>query len=142
MVGHHFQPGPWLLVEQARIDAFAQCTGDQQFIHVDPDRAKRETPFGGTIAHGFLTLSLLAAHPAPDFPVFEDLGLCLNYGLDRVRFLSPVPAGSRVRLLASVLEVSDKGPGRTLLRQSLRMEIENAATPAWIAEGLTLWIAA
>src|SRR4029453_4643918 len=86
LVGQEFAPSEWILVDQSRIDAFASCTGDQQFIHVDPERVKRETPFPSTIAHGFLLRSLAAGHRQRDFPAVADTALVLNYGLDRLRF--------------------------------------------------------
>jgi acyl dehydratase len=139
--GHRFAPTPWLEITQQRVDAFAACTDDHQFIHVDPERAARESPFGGPIAHGFLTLSLIAAHRPPDFPRFTDLGLTINYGLDKVRFLTPVRVGARVRLLTEVLGAQMREPGRVLLKQQKTLEIEGAAKPGYIAEQLTLFVA-
>ncbi len=140
LVGRELAPSDWITVDQARIDAFAACTDDHQFIHTDPERSRRESPYGTTIAHGFLSLSLLAAHRPADFPVLEDLGLTVNYGLDRLRFLAPVPAGSRVRLLTRVLEAQPKGPGRLLVKQEKTMQIEGSEKPAYIAEQLTLFV--
>jgi acyl dehydratase len=127
-------------VDQARIDDFAACTDDHQYIHVDPARAAAESPYRTTIAHGFLSLSLLAAHRPADFPQIANLGLTINYGLDRVRFLAPVRAGARVRLLTRVLDATSKGPGRVLLKQEKTMEIEGEAKPAYVAEQLTLFV--
>ncbi|MEN9704781.1 MAG: hypothetical protein RLZZ393_660 [Pseudomonadota bacterium] len=141
LAGRKLAPSDWILVDQARIDAFATCTDDHQFIHVDPERARRESPFGTTIAHGFLTLSLIAAHQPADFPRPDDLGVTVNYGMDRLRFMSPVPAGARVRLLTTVLEVQPKGPGRMLVKTEKTMEIEGGAKPAYVAEQLTLFVA-
>jgi acyl dehydratase len=140
LAGHVFQPTDWLTLDQSLIDRFADCTGDRQFIHVDPARARAETPFGGTIAHGFLALALTAGHPAPDFPVLEDLALALNYGLDRVRFLQPVPSGSRVRLRSHVVDVEAREAGRMLLRQETSLEIEGLAKPGFVAVQLALFI--
>jgi acyl dehydratase len=140
LVGHEFAPTDWIDVSQQRIDAFADCTDDHQFIHVDPQRAALESPFGGPIAHGFLTLSLIAAHRPPDFPQLTDLGLTINYGMDRLRFLTPVPAGARVRLLTRVLEAELRGPGRVLLKQEKILGIEGTAKPGYIAEQLTLFV--
>src|SRR6187551_1802423 len=103
LVGRTFAPSEWILVDQDRINAFAACTGDHQFIHVDPERVARETPFPGTLAHGFLLLSLAAGHRQRDFPPVSDVALVLNYGLDRLRFTSPVFAGARVRYHSSVV---------------------------------------
>jgi acyl dehydratase len=141
LVGREFAPSEWILVDQARIDAFAACTGDHQFIHVDPERVKRDTPFPGTLAHGFLLLSLAAGHRQRDFPVVSDAGLTLNYGLDRLRFTSPVYAGSRVRYRSRVLAAEPKGPGRTLLRQEAVMEVEGQEKPAVVAELLAMYVA-
>ena len=141
LAGREFAPSAWITIDQARIDAFAACTDDHQFIHTDPERSRRESPYGTTIAHGFLSLSLLAAHRPSDFPALEDLGLTVNYGLDRLRFLAPVPAGSRVRLLTRVLDAQPKGEGRVLLKQEKTMQIEGGEKPAYIAEQLTLFVA-
>jgi acyl dehydratase len=141
LVGRTFAPSEWILVDQARIDAFAACTGDHQFIHVDPARVARETPFPGTIAHGFLLLSLAAGHRQRDFPPVADVALVLNYGLDRLRFTSPVLAGSRVRYRSQVLAAEPRAPGRVLLRQEARMEVEGHDKPAVIAELLALYVA-
>jgi len=141
LTGHEFAPSEWILVDQARIDSFAACTGDHQFIHVDPQRVLRETPFPNTIAHGFLLLSLVAGHRQRDFPVIADLGLVLNYGLDRLRFTSPVYAGSRVRYRSRVLGAEPRGTGRTLLRQEAVMEVEGQEKPAVVAELLAMYVA-
>lgn len=141
LVGREFEPSGWILVDQARIDAFAACTGDHQFIHVDPARVARETPFPGTLAHGFLLLSLAAGHRQSDFPPVEDVALVLNYGLDRLRFTAPVIAGSRVRYRSRVLAAEPRGAGRTLLRQEAHMEVEGQAKPAVVAELLAMYVA-
>ncbi|MEL6767910.1 MAG: MaoC family dehydratase [Pseudomonadota bacterium] len=133
-VGRRFGPGPWLTVDQAMIDAFAEATGDRQWIHVDRDRAARE--IGGTIAHGYLTLALL---PRLRDGVLDFSGCArlVNYGLDRLRFPAPVPAGGRVRL---ALEVASVAPARTglLLALDATVEIEETARPALAARTLTL----
>jgi acyl dehydratase len=141
LVGRTFAPSEWILLDQARIDAFAACTGDHQFIHVDPGRVRRETPFPGTLAHGFLLLSLVAGHRQKDFPAISDLALVLNYGLDRLRFTSPVFAGSRVRYRSRVLGAEPRAPGRTLLRQEAIMEVEGQDKPAVVAELLAMYVA-
>jgi acyl dehydratase len=141
LIGRSFAPSEWILVDQARIDAFAACTGDHQFIHVDPARVARETPFPGTLAHGFLLLSLAAGHRQRDFPPVADVALVLNYGLDRLRFTSPVVAGSRVRYRSQVLAAEPRGPGRVLLRQEAQMEVEGQDKPAVVAELLALYVA-
>ncbi len=140
LAGRTLAPSAWIVVDQARIDAFAGCTDDHQFIHVDPARAARETPFGGTIAHGFLLLSLVGGHPPADFPWPSDLAVALNYGLDKVRFLAPVRAGARVRLLTRILDAHEKEPGRWLLRQEKTLELEGSPTPAMVATSLALLV--
>ena len=141
LTGREFAPTAWIDITQQRIAAFADCTDDHQFIHVDPERAARESPFGGPIAHGFLTLSLIAAHRPPDFPRLSDLQLTINYGLDRLRFLSPVPAGARVRLRTRVLSAELRGAGRVLLKQEKTLEIDGASKPGYLADQLTLFVA-
>jgi acyl dehydratase len=141
LAGHTLAPSDWITIDQAQIDAFASCTGDAQFIHVDPARAARETPFGGTVAHGFLLLSLVGGHPPADFPWPADMALALNYGLDKVRFLAPVRVGSRVRLHTRILDVREKDSGRWLLRQEKTLEVEGLPAPAMVAESLALLVA-
>lgn len=141
LVGREFVQREWLVVDQALIDAFAACTGDHQFIHVDPERVKRETEFPTTLAHGYLLLSLAAGHRQQDFPGVADAALVLNYGLDRLRFTSPVFAGARVRYRSRVLAAEPKGPGRTLLRQEAVMEVEGQEKPAVVAEVLAMFVA-
>jgi acyl dehydratase len=141
LVGRKFAPTEWIEVDQQRIDRFADCTGDHQFIHVDPERVARETPFRGTLAHGFLLLSLAAGHRQRDFPPVSDAALVLNYGLDRLRFTSPVFAGSRVRYQSRVVAAEPRGPGRTLLRQEAHLEVEGQEQPALVAELLALYVA-
>jgi acyl dehydratase len=141
LVGRQFAPTEWILIDQQRIDRFADCTGDHQFIHVDPARVARETSFPGTLAHGFLLLSLAAGHRQRDFPAVSDVALVLNYGLDKLRFLSPVFAGARVRYNTRVLAAEPRGEGRVLLRQEARLEVEGQEKPALVAELLALYIA-
>jgi acyl dehydratase len=140
LVGQKFAPTEWILIDQQRINAFADCTGDHQFIHVDPERVAKETPFPNTIAHGFLLLSLAAGHRQRDFPVVADVALVLNYGLDRLRFTSPVYAGSRVRYRSQVLAAEPRDAGRVLLRQEATLEVEGQEKPAVIAELLALYV--
>src|SRR5689334_3889329 len=141
LVGRQFAPTEWILVDQQRINQFADCTGDHQFIHVDPERVARETPFPGTLAHGFLLLSLAAGHRQRDFPPVADVALVLNYGLDKLRFISPVFAGARVRYNTRVLAAEPRGDGRVLLRQEATLEVEGQEKPALVAELLALYIA-
>ena len=127
----------WLAIDQARIDEFADATDDHQFIHVDPDAAAK-TPFGGTIAHGFLTLSLLSRMAADAMLVPEGIKLAVNYGFDRVRFLAPVKSGRRVRGRFTLDSIEEKAPGQWLLRHTVTVEIEGEAKPALTAQWLGL----
>ena len=129
----------WVEVTQAMIDRFAEATGDDQFIHVDPVRAA-ETPFGGTIAHGFLTLSLMPrlAASVPDAPVVEGMRMAVNYGGNKLRFLSPVRSGARVRGRFVTLAFDEKKPGHFHHLTAFTAEIEGQDTPALIAEWITL----
>jgi len=141
LVGRQFQPAEWVTIDQARIDAFADCTGDHQFIHVDPERVAAETAFPGTVAHGFLLLSLAAGHRQRDFPEVIDVALVLNYGIERLRFTNPVFAGQRVRYRTRVIAAEPRGGGRMLLRQEATLDIEGQEKPALVAELLSLYIA-
>ena len=131
----------WMTIDQHRIDEFADCTGDRQWIHVDVERAKRESPFGGPIAHGYLTLSLVAAMVMELGAVPADAASGLNYGLDKVRFLAPVKAGTRVRNRIVLLAAESKGSGRTLITLQNTIEIEGETKPALIAESLAMLMA-
>lgn len=135
LIGQEVGLSKWFEVSQARIDAFADCTEDHQFIHVDPEAAKA-TPFGGTIAHGFLTLSLASAMSYDAVAPLDGVMMGVNYGFDKLRFLAPVPAGSRVRGRFRLLSAEDKGNGRWLLKHELTVEIEGGDKPALIAEWL------
>jgi acyl dehydratase len=130
----------WVTLDQDRIDAFAACTGDRQWIHVDVERTKRESPFGGPIAHGYLTLSLVAAMIMELGVIPPDAATGLNYGLDKVRFITPVKAGSRVRARAKLRAVEPQGDTRMLLRLDCALEIEGETKPALVAELLCLLI--
>ena len=139
-VGQALGVSDWVTIDQARIDTFAQCTGDNQWIHVDVERAARESPFGGTIAHGYLTLSLLASLAMEVGLIPADASAGLNYGLDKVRFITPVRAGARVRSRIVLLEVERKDKGRVILKTSNELQIEGADKPALIAETLALLV--
>ncbi len=141
LVGTRFEPTDWITIDQSRIDAFADCTGDHQFIHVDPARVSSETAFPGTVAHGFLLLSLAAGHRQRDFPRVTDVALVLNYGIERLRFTNPVFAGQRVRYQTTVMAAESRGPGRVLLRQQATLQIDGQEKPALVAELLALYIA-
>jgi len=134
-IGKTAGPGPWITVDQARINSFADCTEDHQFIHIDEEKAA-QTPFGGTIAHGFLTLSLLVK-------LSEDIGFApentvmgVNYGFNKIRFLSPVSAGKRIRAHVELINVDRKDENRFLSTQKITIEIEGEETPALVAEWL------
>lgn len=129
----------WIALGQDRIDAFADATEDHQFIHVDPSAAA-QTPFGGTIAHGFLTLSLLTRMGVDAMLLPKSLKMAINYGLDRMRFLAPVRAGKRVRGRFVLDSIGEKAPGQWLLRHTVTVEIEDEPKPALTAEWLTLII--
>jgi len=139
--GRELTPSDWFDVDQARINAFADCTLDHQFIHVDPERVARDTPFGSTIAHGFLTLSLSVHLESPEMSEIEGVGFVINYGLDKLRFINPVPSGSRVRVHSTIIEVRERGPGRVVMRLEKSMEIEGQERPAWVAQQLFMLIA-
>ena len=127
----------WLTVDQARIEGFADATDDHQFIHVDLEAAAK-TPFGGTIAHGFLTLSLLSRMAADAMLVPDGVRMGINYGFDRVRFLAPVKSGKRVRGRFTLDSIEEKAPGQWLLRHTVTVEIEDEGKPALIAQWLGL----
>ena len=143
LIGQEIGVSRWITIDQARIDAFARITEDEQFIHVDPERAKA-TPFGGTIAHGFLTLSLASAMSYDAVAPLEGVVMGVNYGFDSLRFLAPVPAGSNVRGRFRLLSAEDKGAQdgvtRWLLKHELTVEIEGGDKPALIAEWLGMQV--
>jgi acyl dehydratase len=139
-VGRELGVSDWVVVSQDRIDQFAACTGDRQWIHVDIERAERESPFGGPIAHGYLTLSLVAAMVTELGVIPPDAITGLNYGLDKVRFITPVKAGARVRLRAKLASVEPQDGGRLLLKLQSTLEIEGEAKPALVAELLCMLI--
>lgn len=136
-IGTELGVSDWLEVSQDRISTFADVTEDHQFIHIDEEKTKALTPFGGTIAHGFLSLSLLSKF-GEVLPVVPGTKMGMNYGFDKVRFLSPVPRGSNVRGHFTLAAVVEKNPGQILLTYAVTVEIEGGAKPALIAEWLTL----
>lgn len=129
----------WLTIDQDRINAFADCTDDHQWIHVDLERAQQESPWGRTIAHGYLTLSLLPSLQSSAGVLPDDVSQVINYGLDKLRFIAPVKAGKRIRNRVILLSVEDKGQGRLLKTQNT-VEIEGEDKPALVAEALFLVI--
>ena len=138
-IGKELGVSDWFVVDQERINKFADVTEDHQFIHIDEEAAK--PLFGSTIAHGFLSLSLLP-HLASQSGglVPENVKAGINYGLDKVRFINPVPSGSKVRVRRTLKDVSEKNPGQWLLKSEAVMEIEGVDKPAYVAESLTLFI--
>jgi acyl dehydratase len=136
-VGEEIGVSSWIMIDQERIDAFADATEDRQFIHIDP-AAAAQSPFGGTIAHGFLSLSLLSRMGAETMLLPDATKMAINYGLDRVRFLAPVRSGKRVRGRFTLDSVEEKGPGQMLMRHSVTVEIEGEDKPALSAVWLAL----
>ena len=136
-IGKELGRSEWLTIDQERINQFAECTGDHQFIHVDPEKAKL-TPFGTTIAHGFLSLSLVPMLMENIMIMPQGLKMAVNYGLDSVRFIQPVKVNSKVRLVVTLTDANEKNPGQWLLKARTVLEIEGEAKPAYVAEPLTL----
>lgn len=136
-VGQELGDSPWILISQADIDRFADVTGDRQFIHVDPEAAKA-TPFGGTVAHGFLTLSLLSQMAAHVMLVPDGLKMAVNYGFERVRFIAPVRSGRRVRGRFTLARLDEKNPGQFQFVHHVTVEIEGEDKPALTAEWIGL----
>ena len=139
-VGRDLGVTAWTIIDQDRVDQFAACTGDRQWIHVDVERARRESPFGGTIAHGYLTLSLVGALVIELGVIPPDAASGLNYGLDKVRFIAPVRTGAEVRLRARLLSAEQQAEGRMLLKLQTTLEVAGEAKPALIADALCLLI--
>ncbi len=137
MVGKELGVSSWHLVDQKRIDIFADATEDHQFIHIDPERA-RETPFGATVAHGFLTASLLSVFSYEALPKIEGATMGVNYGFDRLRFVSPVKAGSRLRGRFTLTEAKMRSSKELLSRTSVSVEIDGESKPALVADWLGL----
>jgi acyl dehydratase len=136
-VGQETGVSDWILIDQARIDTFAEITEDPQFIHIDPEAAAK-TPFGGTIAHGFLTLSLLSRMAADAMLRPEGVKMGVNYGFERVRFLAPVRSGKRVRGRFTLTRMDEKRPGQWQFTHNVTVEIEGEDKPALIAEWIGL----
>ena len=138
LVGQELGVSDWLTVDQAMIDKFADCSGDRQWIHVDVERAKRESPYRGPIADGYLSLSFVAPLSMQVGAIPKGTAAAFNYGLDKVRFLAPVKAGARVRLRVVIVGVERKQDGQLIIKSSNTLEIEGADKPALIAESLAL----
>jgi acyl dehydratase len=137
--GRELDPSDWLLIDQERVNQFAAATNDHQFIHIDPAKAA-QTPFRGTIAHGFLTLSLLSFLNAQNLILPKGVVMGINYGSNKVRYLQAVKVGERVRSRQKLLTISEKKEGQWMVRSSVQVEIENKEKPAMIAEILSLYI--
>jgi len=138
MVGHEIGVSSWHLVDQGRINGFADVIEDHQFIHVDPERAKRETDFGTTVAHGFLTMSLLSIMSYEVMPVIEGTTMGINYGFDKLRFISPVRSGSRVRGRFKLMEAKLRKPKELQSHTNVTIEIEDEEKPALVADWIGL----
>jgi acyl dehydratase len=138
MVGQEIGVSSWHLIDQQRIDAYADVVDDHQFIHVDPERARRETEFGTTIAHGFLTLSLLSVMSYEVMPRVDGVTMGVNYGFDRLRFISPVKSGSRLRGRFTLTEATLRKPKELLSRTAVSVEIEGGKRSALVADWLAL----
>lgn len=133
--GQEYGPGEWMKIDQDRINKFAEATGDFQFIHVDPEAAAK-TPFGSTIAHGFLSLSLLALLAPQITPKPDNVQMGVNYGMNKLRFLNPVKVNQEVRVRSKVLDVTEKRPGQVLVTNEVTLEIKGEKAPALVAEWL------
>ncbi|WP_207762428.1 MaoC family dehydratase [Niveispirillum lacus] len=140
-IGAELGRSDWLIVDQGMIDRFADLTGDHQFIHVDPVRAAA-TPLGGTVAHGFLTLSLLGAMGMEMVPPLDNVAMIFNYGFDKLRFITPVRSGNRIRGILTLLAVETRGKGQYLMRYGVTVEAEGEVKPALAAEWLVMMITA
>ena len=140
IIGKEVGTSDWIIIDQDRINKFADATMDHQFIHVDPEQA--EPIFGSTIAHGFLSLSLVAGIPFQQEigMILEGTKMGLNYGLDKVRFLSPVPVNSEVRIVMKCLSITEKNPGQFLAKNEVTMEIKGIEKPAFVAETLSMFV--
>jgi acyl dehydratase len=137
--GTELGPSDWLLIDQERINRFAEATDDHQFIHVDPEKAAA-TSFGSTIAHGFLSLSILPSLLAQIMPMPEGIVMGINYGTDKVRFSLPVNVDSRVRARARIEKVNARSGGQFMVKTNVRLEIEGRKRPAVIADFLSLYV--
>jgi acyl dehydratase len=138
-IGTQIGVSDWIAIDQARIDQFAEATEDRQFIHVDLEAAGK-TMFGGTVAHGFLTLSLLSRMAADVMLIPEGTKMAVNYGLNRVRFIAPVPAGSRVRGTFTLANIEERGDGQLLMHHNVLVEIEGSDKTALTADWIGLLV--
>ena len=138
-IGTEIGTSEWVTIDQARIDAFAEVTEDRQYIHVDPEAAA-QSDFGGTVAHGFLTLSLLSRFAADVMLVPPELKMAVNYGFNNVRFLAPVPVGAKVRGIFRLTNIEEKGPGKLLMHHNVMVDIDVTDKPALTADWLGLLV--
>ncbi len=138
-VGKEIGVSDWVTIDQDRIDKFADVTEDHQFIHVDPEAAKA-TPFGATVAHGFLTLSMLSRLAADCVLILEGVKMGVNYGFDKVRLAAPVKSGKRIRGRFTLMSAKQKIPGQWALKYAVKVEIEDEPKPALVAEWLTMQV--
>jgi acyl dehydratase len=136
-IGQEVGVSKWFMIDQERINKFADLTEDHQFIHIDPERAVKETPFDSTISHGFLTMSMVTAMSYDCLPRIEGVEMGINYGMDKLRFLSPVPSGSRVRGHFVLSSCEERKPGELTMKWTVSVEIEGHDKPALAAEWLT-----
>jgi acyl dehydratase len=136
-VGQEIATSRWFPIDQKLIDAFADVTQDHQFIHIDPAAAAK-TPFKTTIAHGFLTLSMLSAFAYDALPDIENRAMGVNYGFDKIRFLTPVPSGAKVRGRFTLREAEQKSPGEWVLKYAVAVDIDGAPRPALVADWITM----
>ena len=141
-VGQELGLSDWITIDQPRIDTFASCTGDHQWIHVDVERAKRESPFRGPIAHGYLTLAMVAPLAMQIGVIPTDAAAGLNYGIDTGRCLAPVPAGARVRLRVVLAGLEPREGGQVIMKTQNTLEVEGSGKPALVAETLALLLPA
>jgi acyl dehydratase len=140
LIGKELGVSDWLLIDQNRINRFADCTEDHQFIHIDEKRALKETPFGGTIAHGFLSLSLLSKLSYEIAIELENVKMGINYGFEKIRFVQPVPSGSKIRARFFLNNAIERKPNQWMLNYEITIEIQGQDKPAVIAEWLTIQI--
>jgi acyl dehydratase len=138
MIGQEMGLSDWVQIDQEKINQFAECTGDHQWIHVDIEKAK-QGPFGGPIAHGFLTLSLIPVLSGSSKYMPEGIKMAINYGLNKVRFINPVPSGSRVRSIMILTYIEERSGGRVMMTTTHNIEIEGQDKPACVAESLALF---
>jgi acyl dehydratase len=138
-IGTEIGTSDWITLDQPRIDAFAEVTEDRQYIHVDLEAAA-QSAFGGTVAHGFLTLSLLSRFAADVMLVPPELKMAVNYGFNNIRFLAPVPVGARVRGIFRLTNIEEKGPGKLLMHHNVMVDIDVTEKPALTADWLGLLV--